>query len=260
MSITNNVVMNNYEPIAFPMLDVRKLEMPMLPVFTVQQSTQPYLSYNYHMQNDWFKPLANQIKAFSEMISSYTFFPQFKTFEIKPLNFSINVPSFSTQNTTRVSSFTAEQAFETSMKFVFDKEGGFVNNPKDSGGATNMGICKKWYDKVMGKTTLEEFKNLSKSQAKEYYYKEYWIPSGAQKLAKDGKSQLALAVFDAAVHHGVSKAKSLLKSSNGDVSKLNSNRLAYMNNLVSNNSDYAEFSNGWHNRIKDLNEQLSYMA
>lgn len=150
----------------------------------------------------------------------------------------------------------SDVVFEELMEYVFKDEGGYVNSPKDPGGATNMGICKKWYDKVMGQTTLEEFKNLTKEDAKNYYYKEYWVPSGAKKLAEQGNEKLAYAVFDAAIHHGVVTAKNLLKKSNGNAELMTDNRLAYMKGL----NVWKNYSTGLQARIDKVEDRLSYMA
>ena len=150
----------------------------------------------------------------------------------------------------------SDQVFNELMEYVFKDEGGYTNSAKDPGGATNMGICKKWYDKVMGQTTLEEFKNLTKEDAKNYYYKEYWIPSGAKKLAEQGNEKLAYAVFDAAIHHGVGTAKRLLKNSNGNAELMTDNRLAYMKGL----KVWNNFSKGLQARIDKVEDRMSYMA
>lgn len=150
----------------------------------------------------------------------------------------------------------SDEVFEQFMEYVFKDEGGFANHKKDPGGATNMGICKKWYDKVMGETTLEEFKNLTKEDAKNYYYKEYWIPSGASKLAKEGNEKLAYAVFDTAIHHGVGTAKKLLKNSNNSAELLTDNRLKYMKGL----KVWQHWSKGLQARIDKVEDRLSYLA
>ncbi len=160
------------------------------------------------------------------------------------------------KTTKKSTNFQNDTTFNKLMEYVFKDEGGYVNHAKDPGGATNMGICKKWYDKVMGPTTLEEFKNMTQEDAKVYYYKEYWIPSGAKKLADNGNEKLAYAVFDAAIHHGVGTAKRLLKNANGNADLMTDNRLAYMKGLKT----WKNFSTGFQARIDKVEDRLSYMA
>ena len=46
----------------------------------------------------------------------------------------------------RTTNIDAGQAFDTIMEYVFKDEGGYVNHPKDPGGATNMGFTQRTYD------------------------------------------------------------------------------------------------------------------
>ena len=58
-------------------------------------------------------------------------------------------------------------AFEKSMKVLFKHEGGYVNDPDDSGGETKYGISKKAYPDL-------DIENLTQERAKEIYWKDYW--------------------------------------------------------------------------------------
>lgn len=56
-------------------------------------------------------------------------------------------------------------------------EGGYVNNPADSGGATNFGIAFNYNKDALAKigiTRPEQMKQMTWSQAKEIYYNVYW--------------------------------------------------------------------------------------
>lgn len=82
---------------------------------------------------------------------------------------------------------------------IFDRllghEGGYVNDPRDSGGETNWGISKRAYPTI-------DIKNLTKQTAKAIYYRDFWMPLQGDKLY-DG---VAFQLFDFAVNSGVQTA------------------------------------------------------
>lgn len=64
--------------------------------------------------------------------------------------------------------------FDTAMLTVLKNEGGFVDNPHDSGGPTNMGISLKFYRTVIDPTaTAEDIKALT-PQTVSIIYKTHW--------------------------------------------------------------------------------------
>lgn len=79
--------------------------------------------------------------------------------------------------------------FHRILKIVLRHEGGYVNNPNDSGGATNKGIAwNTWVayaKKDLGiEPTLENLKQLTDKQAEVIYRKRYWQPKGFCKIEK----------------------------------------------------------------------------
>lgn len=97
--------------------------------------------------------------------------------------------------------------FEQAVDIILAKEGGYVNNPNDSGGETNMGISKRSYPSV-------DIKNLTKDQAKKIYYKDFWLKIKAEELPP----KIRLHVFDFAVNAGVSTAIRTLQNAVGTAS------------------------------------------
>ncbi len=75
--------------------------------------------------------------------------------------------------------------FEQAVKIILEKEGGYVNHPKDPGGETKFGITKKFYPNV-------DIKNLTIEKAAEIYRKEYWGKIQAELMP----SYLRLIAFD----------------------------------------------------------------
>jgi lysozyme family protein len=104
------------------------------------------------------------------------------------------------------------QNFEPSLDFLLKSEGGFVNNPKDPGGMTNLGVTAKTWSEFKGRPTSEkEMRNLDKDDVAPLYEKKYWdackcdsLPSGIDYL-----------VFDFAVNAGPGRAVKVLQKSLG---------------------------------------------
>ena len=87
-------------------------------------------------------------------------------------------------------------------------EGGFVNDPDDRGGATNMGVTQETYSNYIGrKATVDEIENMRISEAVEIYYQNYW-QAGKVDLLPD---RLQHAYFDLLVQHGPRHAGRILQ-------------------------------------------------
>lgn len=98
--------------------------------------------------------------------------------------------------------FTAEL-----QDWVFKTEGGYVDHPKDPGGATNMGITHKVLAAWRGVTPYtalpkEAIKKLSRVEAANIYRKNYWDMARCSDLPRG----LDYAVMDYGVNSGVSRA------------------------------------------------------
>lgn len=75
-------------------------------------------------------------------------------------------------------------SFDEAFEIVLAEEGGYVNDPKDSGGETNMGISKRAFPDV-------DIKSLTKETVKPFYRK-YWDAVSGDLLP----DELRLPVFD----------------------------------------------------------------
>lgn len=94
--------------------------------------------------------------------------------------------------------------YKPSLALVLAHEGGFVNHPKDPGGATNQGVTQKVYDayrKVNG-LPIQSVKFITSTEVAEIYQKQYWRLVRGDSLP----SGLDYAVFDFGVNSGVSRA------------------------------------------------------
>ena len=103
-------------------------------------------------------------------------------------------------------------------KIIALNEGGYVNDPDDSGGETYAGISRKhhpewigWHslDKISDKKFNEKYSHLN-SVVAIFYQKNYWNKINGNKLNKIN-SFLALHVFDMAVNAGISRASKMLQ-------------------------------------------------
>lgn len=105
-----------------------------------------------------------------------------------------------------------DKIFDYAFINILKYEGGYTNDPNDRGnwtsGTVGKGQCKgtKYGISAMAYPNLD-IKNLSEEQAKEIYYKDYWVKIGLEQL----NPKLALQVFDAAIQHGASTAIKLLQ-------------------------------------------------
>lgn len=144
-----------------------------------------------------------------------------------------------------------DENFRKSMEVVFKNEGGFIDDPADLGGRTNMGITQFTYNDYCKryKAPVKDVKFLTKEEAIEVYYNDYWKKSGADKV----ESQIeALILFDTAVLHGVGRAKQFFKESNGNFEKMIQLRKEYYLKRVKQNPTQKKYLKGWNNRADNL--------
>jgi lysozyme family protein len=143
---------------------------------------------------------------------------------------------------------------------ILKNEGGYVNNPYDPGGETNMGIAKKFYPNL-------DIKNLNRNQAVEIYFRDYW---SKMNLVNIYDENLVLQIFDMGVNAGIRTAIKiiqrivdaevdgfvgpetieLINQSESDLVNLyKQEREKYYFSLVRKNLDLNVFLAGWLNRV-----------
>ena len=157
----------------------------------------------------------------------------------------MNSPSATLSNDAETS-----DKYKTSMNTVFNNEGGYVNDPNDKGGATNMGITSATFQeaKKRGFTKTNSVAELSKDEANNIYREMYWKPSKADEMPED----IATPYIDSVVHHGIKGGAKLLQkaintfagksivSEDGTVGEETINTL---NSLLQNKKDRQKFIN-----------------
>jgi lysozyme family protein len=90
--------------------------------------------------------------------------------------------------------------FKIAVARTLKHEGGFTNNPSDSGGATNMGITQRDLPNIPIET-------LTVDQAVAYYQENYWKALYSQITSQE----VANLIFDSGVLFGVGTAVRILQ-------------------------------------------------
>lgn len=165
--------------------------------------------------------------------------------------------------------------WEQCFAFVLRSEGGYVNDPKDPGGMTNLGVTKRAWENYVGNEVDEEtMRSLTPETVMPFYKARYWDVNKGDDLP----SGVDYSVFDFAVNSGPSKAAKVLQTcvnvtSDGKIgpatllavqqvdpidllTKICDNRLAYLQSLPG----WANYGNGWGKRIAFVKETSAKMA
>lgn len=103
--------------------------------------------------------------------------------------------------------------FAACLPLILAHEGGFVNHPKDPGGATMKGVTQKVYDAYRdvaggGRRSVRE---IGDEELSDIYRDGYWIAARCEKLPV-GIDYLQ---FDTAVNMGVGRAAQFLQEAVG---------------------------------------------
>jgi lysozyme family protein len=144
----------------------------------------------------------------------------------------------------------ARENFDRALRLVLLHEGGFVDHPRDPGGATNLGVTLATYSRWIGRqATKAELRRLTPRDVAPIYRKGFWDAVRADDLP----SGLDYATFDYAVNSGPGRAnQELQKVTHLPVAKaidrLCASRLSFMQRL----RHWATFGRGWSRRVKDV--------
>ena len=103
----------------------------------------------------------------------------------------------------------AVENFEKTTKWLLVHEGGYVNHPRDPGGATNKGVTQRTYDayrRRMGLST-RSVRNIDLQEVWDIYRSQYWDAVRGDLLP----SGLDYALYDFAVNSGPKRAVQFLQ-------------------------------------------------
>jgi lysozyme family protein len=169
-----------------------------------------------------------------------------------------------------------KDTFQRALALVLRHEGGFVNHPKDPGGATNKGITIAVFREVYGKgKTVDDLKRITDEQVAHIYRTRYW----AKVRGDDLPAGLDYAVFDFAVNSGPARVAKHLQRIVGVtqdgvigpqtlaalrerkdvaylINRLCDDRLAFLRSL----STYKTFGKGWERRVEDVRRDALVMV
>ena len=96
------------------------------------------------------------------------------------------------------------------LTMIVQNEGGYVNNPNDRGGPTNMGVTQGTLSKYLGRqATIDDVKNLTIDQAKEIFNRNYISGPTIDTLPTD----LIPIMADGSVLYGPRRAIMFLQNS-----------------------------------------------
>jgi lysozyme family protein len=165
--------------------------------------------------------------------------------------------------------------YETSLKRVLAHEGGYTDDPRDPGGATNWGITifdARMYWKR--DATAEDVKAMPLDVAKRIYKSKYWDAMRCDELP----AGVDYAVFDFGVNSGISRSLKFLEGiasvpvdgkaddtlirtvanmpAKPVITELCNKRLVFLQGLKT----WPVFGNGWGRRVAEVKDAAIVMA
>jgi lysozyme family protein len=156
--------------------------------------------------------------------------------------------------------------FKDIIKVTLKHEGGYVNDPKDLGGETNMGITKRFYPDL-------DIKNLTVEYATEIYKEDYWDKNKVEELPKELRHiffdmcvnqgrKTAVKVLQRAINNRGGKlvvdggfgpaSKRALKKYTPSSNRVRCYRLKYYYDLVNKKPEQEKFLYGWYRRTMEV--------
>ena len=111
-------------------------------------------------------------------------------------------------------------SFEMGLKRLLEHEGGYANNPNDTGGETYRGISRRWFPKWAGwplidaeadKSKLDDIADLQ-TMVSNFYYAYFWVKTGCHEIENEAIAEM---IFITAVNVGkkvaIKKLQRILK-------------------------------------------------
>ena len=169
----------------------------------------------------------------------------------------------------------SQSRFEKAVEHVLRHEGGFVQHPRDPGGATKYGITRQTLSRAKKRpVSINDVRRLSRKEAIAIYRQLYWDPVRADELPPG----LDLAVFDLAVNSGPVRAVTMLQRALGveadgilgpvtlgaareadvqeTIRRLTKTRLGFLGRLAT----WPVFGLGWRRRVLAVEQEALRLA
>jgi lysozyme family protein len=165
--------------------------------------------------------------------------------------------------------------WQKSFELMLKSEGGYVNNPADPGGMTNLGVTKATWENWVGRESDEaEMRGLTPEKVEPLYKKKYWDAVRGDEIENGGVAYL---LFDFAVNAGVGRSIKTLQSAVGVtpdggfgpmtmaavqaidpvelIEKFSQAKEDFYRSL----GTFATFGKGWLNRVADVKVKANSM-
>jgi lysozyme family protein len=105
-----------------------------------------------------------------------------------------------------------QENFACSLPLVLVHEGGFVDDPRDAGGATNKGVTLDVFRRFFGASeTVSDLRAITDAQVEHIYKTGYWDPCRCNDLPNG----VDYVVFDQAVNSGPGRSAKWLQAAVG---------------------------------------------
>ena len=168
-----------------------------------------------------------------------------------------------------------KENFDKCFELVLQHEGKYVNDPRDPGGRTNLGVTQRAWESYAGRSVNEEFmRALTPYIVKPFYKAMYWDKIKGDQLP----AGVDYAAYDLAVNSGVSRAAKWLQEIAGVaadgiigpksleairacdpqevVDVLCDMRIEFLQRLPT----FETFGKGWSRRVAEVKDKASSMA
>ena len=156
---------------------------------------------------------------------------------------------------------------EQALAFTLKEEGGFVDDPKDHGGATCRGVTQRTYDTYRDRMRLPRrtVAEIDPDESRDIYTSMYWNPGHCRELP----ARLGVCHFDWCVNHGVIGALRMLQQVLGTAASpkddetwktYNKLRRDWYRARVKSYPDQGVFLSGWLARVDRLDAYIEGLA
>jgi lysozyme family protein len=164
--------------------------------------------------------------------------------------------------------------WQKSFELMLKSEGGYVNNPADPGGMTNLGVTKATWENWVGRESDEaEMRGLTPEKVEPLYKKKYFDAVRGDELPMG----LDYLMFDFAVNAGSGRAIKTLQTAVGvtpdggfgpmtmaavqavDPVELIERFSQAKEDFYRSLNTFATFGKGWLNRVADVKVKASSM-
>lgn len=165
--------------------------------------------------------------------------------------------------------------FDILFPIVLRVEGGFSNDPDDTGGATCKGVTfeefKKWRTShAMPSPTTADLRNITDAEAKAIYKTKYWDRWRADEIDSQKVANIVVDWVINSGSHGITKPQAILgvkadgvvgaktlaavNNANADdlFERVYNARVAFYKSIVARKPSQKKFLRGWLNRLQTI--------